>query len=243
MRIASYTFAAALLVLGFSLPDAAHAEVGKITKRVFQYGKVRYWKVGADRGDMKVGAYGRKRTSTGLEIHSHLKGLKVRKAKGQYTIKHKDFNSLSVGAKGGYAGVSAGGQLTTSASRSKNLVLKKLEVGTNKEVIDKINRSSSDLKYFKNNAKARVVTEVWVVVTAELAEKIEVSGSVSIDYNAPGGINAGASIGGGKGRDSNVSIPSGAIYAYMFKKVKKWNKKKLKKTTIAEIITDQVGIN
>ena len=218
MRIVSYIFAAALLVLGFSLPDAAHAEVGKITKRVFQYGKVRYWKVGADRGDMKVGAYGQKRTSTGLEIHSHLKGLKVKTARGQYKIDHADYNSLTVGAKGGYAGVSAGGKLSTSPSRNKKLVLKKLEVGTNSEVIKKINSSSSALAYFKKNGKARVVTEVWVVVTAELAEKMDVSGSVSIDYNAPGGINAGASIGGSKGRESSVSIPSGAIYAYMFKK-------------------------
>ena len=83
---------------------------------------------------------------------------------------------------------------------------------------------------------------VWVVMEASLADSISKSGGVSVSGTTPNGINIKGKFNSKSKETSTLSIPKGAIFAYMMHKPSKWNKKKLKKSSIKDMKDDQVGM-
>lgn len=72
---------------------------------------------------------------------------------------------------------------------------------------------------------ARIVSDVWIVMEAQLASKVTTGGNVSV--SAPLGtsgftLEVGAST--SSTNSSKVQIPENTCFAYLLSKVKKWDK-------------------
>lgn len=83
----------------------------------------------------------------------------------------------------------------------------------------------------------RVVSEVWVVMEAQLSEQFDTSGSVKV---AAKGADLNVTASGGKYGSQTITLSKGAIFAYKLHKVKDWNKGK---TQIEDMEADYKGMS
>jgi hypothetical protein len=74
-------------------------------------------------------------------------------------------------------------------------------------------------------ADARIVSEAWVAMAAELAEHFDVQFKNSNSVSAFGS-ELGITVSGGKRGDQTIKLDQGSIIAYRLHKVKKWSKDK-----------------
>ena len=221
----------------------------KITKKGFKYGGMHYWRAGAQ--NVKLGTYGNKRSSYGMEVHNDIKAKHFGKAvdvSGQYTINWKKDKDFAAKADVQYVGWNAKGGYSRQAKKGANLklVLMNIKKGRLQKIINK--KAKGARNFLKKNKNGRVVSGVWVVMEAKLANQISQGGGLAVDGVTPNGIKISGAFSGKSKERSSVNIPKGAIFAYMMHKVSKWNKKKVKgkilkkKSTIKEMKDDQVGI-
>jgi hypothetical protein len=84
----------------------------------------------------------------------------------------------------------------------------------------------------------RIVSEVWLVVDAELAEHFTTYGSASLGVEAFGS-TLEITATGGKHGSQTIAYSTGTTLAYMLHKVKKWNKGK---TRIEDMEDDYKGL-
>lgn len=84
---------------------------------------------------------------------------------------------------------------------------------------------------------ARIVSEVWVVMEAQLSEQFDTSGSVKV---AAKGADLSVTASGGKYGSQTITLSKGAIFAYKLHKVKDWNKDK---TQIEDLEADYKGMS
>ena len=219
----------------------------KITKKGFKFGGMHYWRAGAH--NVKLGTYGNKRVSYGLEVHDDIRAKHFGKAvdiSGQYSIDWKKDKHFSAGADVEYVGYGAKGAFSRKAKKGANLklVLMNIKKGRLQKILNK--KAKGARNWFKKNKNGRVVSGVWVVMEASLANTISQGGGLDLSGTTPNGIKIKGKFKAGSKETSTVSIPRGAIFAYMMHKVPKWNKKgkglKKKKSTIREMKDDQVGI-
>ena len=111
--------------------------------------------------------------------------------------------------------------------------------GKLKDVINK--KSKKALNYAKDEGNDfRVVSEVWVVMEATIAEEIVNASSVTVSGTAKG-VKFDVKAKGSSKTTTSFTLPAGSTFAYLMHKVKKWNKKKMKKTTIKNMEDDQYG--
>ncbi len=82
----------------------------------------------------------------------------------------------------------------------------------------------------------RIVSEVWVVMEAELAEHFDTSGSLTVAVKAAD-LNVTAK--GGKHGTQTITLSAGTTFAYKLHKVKDWNKGK---TKIEDMEADYKGM-
>jgi hypothetical protein len=233
------------LAIVLSAVGIATAKDGKITKKGFKYGNMNYWRVGAQ--NVKLGSCGTKRTSYGMEVDHHMKASSLKKKTNTskvYEINWGRDSSFTAGASLQYVGVKGGASYSRSVSKSANLKLVLIDVpkGDLKKIIN--SKETRCLKYLrdKKSGSGRVVSAVWVVMEATLANSVTNGGSVEVSGVTPNAMTLSGSFKGSSTQTSSVTIPSGAIFAYMLHKPSKWNKKKLKKTTIKDMKDDQVGM-
>jgi hypothetical protein len=71
----------------------------------------------------------------------------------------------------------------------------------------------------------RIVSQVWVVMEAELAEHFDRYGSTSLSVKAAGK-NLKVTATGGKQGSQTITLSPDTTFAYALSKVKKWNKGK-----------------
>ena len=137
-----------------------------------------------------------------------------------------------------YADVSGSGSVKNARKKKAKLKLVYLTID-NGPLVKGLNNSKNAQDFMKKSS-SRVVSSIWVVVSAKVAQTLSTSGNLSVTYTG-NGMDVTASGGGSSKVSSVVSIPTGAIFAYMIDKAK-WNKKRLKKTTISTLEDDQVGL-
>jgi hypothetical protein len=82
----------------------------------------------------------------------------------------------------------------------------------------------------------RIVSECWVVMTADLAEHFTTSGSVAASLK---GSDLNITAKGGKQGTQTITLSKGATFAYKLHKVKDWNKGK---TQIEDMEADYKGM-
>ena len=75
---------------------------------------------------------------------------------------------------------------------------------------------------------------------AKIAEEIINSGSVNVSGSQKG-VKFDVKAKGSSKTTTSFTLPAGSTFAYLMHKVKKWNKKKGKKTTIKDMEDDQYG--
>jgi hypothetical protein len=71
----------------------------------------------------------------------------------------------------------------------------------------------------------RIVSEVWVVMKAELAEHFDTSASIEVSVKD---VNLNVTAKGGKQGTQTITLSAGTTFAYKLHKVKDWNKGKTK---------------
>lgn len=234
---------AVCLAFIFGSVGVTHAKDVKITKRSFKYGNMKYWRVGAQ--NVRLGTCGNKRTSYGIEVDHHMDAKSfngvVSKPK-HYTINWSKDSDFTTGASLQYVSLKAGGSYARKVTKGAQLKLVHINVakGDLKNVIN--SKEERCLSFMRENKNGRVVSSVWVVLDADLAESVTSGGSVNVSGITPNGMELSGNFSGSSTQSSKVTIPKGAIFAYMLHKASKWNKTKKKKTTIKDMKDDQVGL-
>lgn len=215
---------------------------GKITKRAFHYNNYKFWRAGSVNAP-KIGSYGKKKTSTGIDIHDTISSKHISKKvkrSGTYSINFKSLKRSKINIDNfEYADVQGSGSIKRARQKNAQLKLIHLTID-NGPLINALNKDKKALEFLKKGS-SRVVSSIWVVVSAKVAEMISTSGNLSIGYKSDR-INVSGSVGGSSKTTSITSIPTGAVFAYMVDKVKTWKKKRLKKVAIKTLEDDQVGL-
>lgn len=146
---------------------------------------------------------------------------------GPYSIEWEKFSDSDVNVGIKYLTV-AGGQadFNRNAAKSANLVLMKLSLGSN--ALEDLLNNHADVarnSLQEEGNDARIVSDAWIVMEAQLASKITTGGSVSV--SAPLGTSGFTlEVGGSTSSttSTHVQIPENTCFAYLLNKVKKWDK-------------------
>jgi len=98
--------------------------------------------------------------------------------------------------------------------------------------------ADSARKYLADEGNdGRIVSEVWVVMDAVLAEHFDTSSSLSV---AASGADLNVTAKGGKQGSQTITLAAGTTFAYKLHKVKDWNKGK---TQIEDMEADYKGMS
>lgn len=205
----------------------------KISDSKFVYSGKSYFRAGCE--DVNLGAYGEKKTPLGkapyLYVEDTVPAANLGKVSvtqgGPYIIEWENYSDKDVNVGIKYL-TAAGGQLGFSrkAAASANLVLIKLSVASNalETLLNKhAGKARQNMK--DEGDDARIVSDVWIVMEAELASRVTTGGSLSV--SAPLGTTGFTLDVGGSSSSttsSKVQIPANSCFAYLLAKVKKWDK-------------------
>lgn len=205
----------------------------KISDSKFVYSSKSYFRGGCE--DVNLVSFGEKKTPLGKASYLYVAGTvspanlaKVNvTTSGPYAIEWDNYSDKQVNVGIKYLTVAGGqGAFSRRAAKSANLVLMKLSVPSNalERLLNKhANVARRNLK--EEGKDARIVSDVWIVMEAELASRVTTGGSVSV--SAPLGtsgftLNVGAS--SSSTTSSKVQIPKNTCFAYLLAKVKKWDR-------------------
>ena len=160
----------------------------KITDSKFVYSGKSYFRGGCE--DMNFVPFGEKKTPLGKAPYLYRAGTvspqNLSKVKvtvsGPYSIEWEKFSDSDVNVGIKYLTV-AGGQadFNRNAAKSANLVLMKLSLGSN--ALEDLLNNHADVarnSLQEEGNDARIVSDAWIVMEAQLASKITTGGSVSV---------------------------------------------------------------
>ena len=222
-----------------------------ITDSKFVYSGKSYFRGGCE--DINLVSFGEKKTILGKPPYLYVAGTvsaqnlgKVHvTVSGPYSIEWEKFSDSDVNVGIKYL-TAAGGQVgfNRNAAKSANLVLMKLSLSSND--LEKLLNDYADVA--RNSLKeegddARIVSDNWLVMEAELASKVTTGGSVSV--SAPLGTSGFTlEVGGSTSSTTStkVQIPENTCFAYLLNKVKKWDKVN-GKWVVKELEDDTKGLN
>lgn len=218
----------------------------KITDNYFKFGTLKYFRGNAHL--VEIGTYGEKKDPIGAKAYldpqnkvkrEHLvnrvsKGQPVGVNWSQTTEADLEVNgpikvfglNVNVAATYDYKMVS-----------SANLKLYNLSIaeGPLKTMLNE--DADGARKYLaKEGNDGRIVSEVWVVMEAELAEHFDTSGSIAVSAKA---VDLNVTAKGGKHGTQTITLSAGTTFAYKLHKVKDWNKDK---TKIKDMEADYKGM-
>jgi hypothetical protein len=217
-----------------------------ITEHCFEYGAMKYFRGNAHL--VEIGTCGQKHDPPGAKAYldpystvqrEHLAG-RVDKGKpvgldwGRTTKAALEANGpVSV------FGLNLKAAATFSYEKVKSADLKLYNLSiTEKLLKDMLNRDAGSVRQYlaDEGQDGRIVSEVWVVMDAELAEHFDTSGSVSAAAN---GLGLNITAKGGKHGTQTITLSKGAVFAYKLHKVKDWNKGK---TRVENVEADYKGM-
>lgn len=131
------------------------------------------------------------------------------------------------------------GSFSRTAAKSARLKLVKFHL-TERALKNLLNDHATGARNWLAGAGAsgRIVSEVWVVMEAELASQVSSNGTVTGDANVKGfNVTLGGST--ASTSTSKITIPENTTFAYLLHKVKSW--KDRAKTKIEDLEDDQHG--
>ena len=219
----------------------------KITEDYFEYGSLKYFRGNAHL--MEIGTYGEKKDPIGPKAYvdpeskvqrRHLvnrvvKGKPVAVDWAQTTKAAVEVNGpVSVfGLK-----VDAAVSFTYEKLKAANLRLYNLSVSEDplKKMLNGDADGARDFLASEGN-DGRIVSEVWVVMEAELAEQFDTSGAVAVSVK---GVDLNVTAKGGTHGTQTITLSKGSVFAYKPHKVKEWNKGK---TQIENMEADYHGMS
>ena len=216
-----------------------------IKKKYLSYANRKYFTSGAE--DIVLGSYGRKRVSLSRPNYMEpFDEIRLRKAsieratKIDLNTKRSDKKELNVAA--GKTGVVGGkGNLSRGLESKANLVLVKMTIDT-KDLLRSLANDREAVEYLKKQgAKARICNEVFIVVSAEMAQTIthsvgvEVSGSNGAIDASVGGSSSGS-------RSDELKISRGTTLSYGLLRLKWDGRGRKKKLDVYDARADQYGM-
>lgn len=218
-----------------------------ITEHYFEYGALKYFRGNAHL--MEIGTYGEKKDPIGAKAYidpeskvqrEHLvnrvnKGKPVAVNWGQTTKAEVEVNG-PVPVFGLNVNVAASFNYEKIKSADLKLFNLSIDEGPLKTMLNK--DASGARNYLAGEGNdGRIVSEVWVVMEAELAEQFDTSGSVEVSAK---GVDLNVTARGGKYGTQTITLSKGAVFAYKLHKVKDWNKDK---TQIEDMEADYKGLS
>jgi hypothetical protein len=208
----------------------------KITDDFFEYGSLKYFRGNAHL--LEICSYGEKKDPVGSKSYidpqakikrEHIAG-KISKGL-TVTIDWSQSSQAEVEVNGALkvfnVGVTAATSYTYSKVKSAKVKLYNLSINEG-PLKTLLNTDADGARKFmaEEGNDARTVSEVWVVMEAELATAFSTATSVSSSVNASAQLSVTAS--GGNGGTQTITLSPGCVFAYKTHKVKEWNKDKTK---------------
>jgi len=220
----------------------------KITENLFDYGQ-KYFRGNAHL--LKLATFGEKKDPIGAKAYVDPQGtvkpkyLVGRVSKGEVAaIDWGQTTKADVEVNGTVKvfGVGLNSARTFSYEQIKSAKLKLCNLSMVEGQLKSMLNTDADnaRKYMANEGNdARIVSEVWVVMEAELAEHFDASASVSASASADGNeLNIIAK--GGRQGTQTITLSAGTTFAYKLHKVKDWNRDK---TQIEDMEADYKGMS
>lgn len=219
----------------------------KITEHKFEYGAQGYFRGNAHL--VEIGTYGEKKDPVGAKAYidpedkvsrDHLVNI-ITKGK-PVAVDWTQTSKAAVEVNGPVSvfglNMEAAVAFTYEKIKSANLKLFNLSIDAG-PLKTMLNTDADAARNFlaKEGNDGRIVSEVWVVMEAQLSEQFDTSGSVKV---AVKGVDLNVTASGGKYGSQTITLSKGAIFAYKLHKVKDWNKGK---TKIEDMEADYKGMN
>lgn len=126
--------------------------------------------------------------------------------------------------------------------QSGNLVLVKfaVDLGPLKRAVNRDRRAIAFLKRLAKS-RARIVSEVWVVTSAQLAEKLNRAQSIKASGKR-GKIHIQVAGTASQDVTTNLTLSKGTTFAYLLARIDKWDKKlRKRRKRIIDLDEDQFG--
>ena len=197
--------------------------------------------------DIALGSYGEKKTPAlaipylAIEktLASNIVAKVPVKVTGPIGVDWTKVSKTDLDAGVSYLKLAGGkGSLTVEGAKSVKLVLVKFSIaeGDLKDLYNKFAGGARDyLK--KEGGDARVVSEIYVAMEAELASAVTTSGKVT-GSGTVNGIEIEVSVQSTTTTTSKITLPPDTTFAYLLHRVKKWDGSK-----IQDMEDDRPGLN
>lgn len=218
----------------------------KITDNYFEFGALKYFRGNAHL--VEIGTYGKKKDPIGAKayidpqskvVRSNLVG-KVTKG-SPVSVDWGQTTNAELEANGAMRVFGLNLSIETNYNRdtakAANLKLYNLSIpgGTLEGMLN--NDAGGARKFLKDEGSdGRFVSEIWVVMKAELADHFNTSGGITV---AAEDINLNVTASGGKSGTQTIKLSAGTTFAYKLSKVTDWNKDK---TRIEDMEPDYKGM-
>ncbi|AOW12677.1 hypothetical protein LPB72_16770 [Hydrogenophaga crassostreae] len=222
----------------------------KITNHYFKFGIHKYFRGSAH--ELELGHYGQKKDPIGakawLAPHDKIKPVHMKGRVKVNTRTRIDWNEVSsvelqTGGALTYYGINFNGAKSFSHAHAKSAKLELISLSIDEgPLIAMINADRPARNQMADEGKdARIVSEVWVVVEAELAEHFKTYGSSSagVEIKAVKG-DAQLTVSGGTRGSQSIVLSKGTTFAYRLHKVNDWNKGK---TRVEGVEDDYKGMS
>lgn len=219
----------------------------KITDHYFKFGGLKYFRGNAHL--VQLATFGELKNPIGAKAYLDTQGDVQRKyvdnyrvnTSGPVTINWSKTSKADVEANGDVKvyGVSVKAATSFSYEKVRDANLKLYSLSMSEGRLTKMLNNDADgaRKYLAQEGRdGRIVSEVWIVMEAELAEHFDTSGSVSISAKGDD-LNVTAS--GGTEGSQTITLSEGSVFAYKLHKIKDWNKGK---TKIEDMEADYYGL-
>ena len=222
----------------------------KITDHMFQYGSLKYFRGNAHL--VELGCHGQKKDPIGAKAYLDPAG-KIRAALlADRPIKQgtpvtidwaevKKANLESVGVLK-YFGIGAKSAKSFDYELAKSARLELVNFSIAENPLKRCLNNDADTvrrSMFAEGNDARVVSEVWVVVDAELSRELKRNAGRNVDVTYAGN-SLSISVDTGTETMEQIEIGEGTVFAYKMHKVKKWDKKTEK---IEDLEADYKGMS
>ena len=206
----------------------------KITTHYFEWGVHKYFRGNAHL--VSPGCFGEKKDPIGIKAYIEPAG----KVKPEHLDKRLKFNTrvridwatvsageLQAEADLNYLSLGKSGALSFDLARAKSARLELVNLSIAEGPLIRMLGDADVARSFlaDEGADGRIVSEVWIVVDAELGEHFATSGSAGVAVKAFGS-HAGLTISGGVQGTQTVTLSPGTTFAYKMHKVSDWSKGK-----------------
>lgn len=223
--------------------------MAEITRNYFENNGRKYFRGNAE--NVLIGCYGEKKDpvlgESYIDVQNRMKAEAIAnrvKPLGTVSVNWNNINKADVGASGSInifpvkGGRAISGSIASASSGKCKLVGFAVDAGPMTVALN--TEADGARKYLADEGKdARVASEVWVVMEAEIADAFAASAGYQVSANVAG-LGLDISINAGKSNAKTVTMSSGSTFAYGLHKVQDWNKGK---TKVEKLEADYFGMS